>query len=52
MNQLTELQARNFSLEEIARRLLDHSEPAIRVFAGRVVEAIESQEIYLSTESE
>jgi hypothetical protein len=52
MSELTETQARNFSLEESARRLLDHTEPAIRIFAGRILQAIESNEIAVNTEDE
>lgn len=44
MNQLTELMAKSLSLEELAMRLRDHDEPAVRLFAERVLKQIEESE--------
>jgi hypothetical protein len=44
MIDLSELTAKNLSLEELAQRLRDHDEPAVRVFAERVIESIENLE--------
>lgn len=39
MNDISELTARNLSLEELAERLRDHEDVAVRVLALRVIEA-------------
>lgn len=47
---VNELTAKNLSLDELATRLRDHDDPAVRVFAERVIEAIDYQA--LTEESE
>lgn len=46
MNPVTEMLARSLSLEELAQRLRDHADPAVRVFAEKVIEGIDDLEIF------
>lgn len=45
MNQITEIMARSLSLEELAQRLRDHDDPAIRVFAEKVIAGLDGIEL-------
>jgi hypothetical protein len=40
---ITELMAKSFSLEELAQRLRDHDEAAVRVLAERALEEIDDE---------
>lgn len=41
MTAITELMAKSLSLEELATRLRDHAEPAVRILAERVIREID-----------
>lgn len=45
MMQISELLAKSLSLEELASRLRDHDEPAVRMLAERVIKAIDDREL-------
>lgn len=42
---MNELTAENLSLEELAERMQDHQEPAVRIFARRVLKALDDEEL-------
>lgn len=44
MSPVNELQAKSLTLEELAMRMRDHDEPAVRVFAERVLESLDELE--------
>lgn len=44
MTALSELMAKSLSLEELATRLRDHDEPAVRIFAERVIREIDDRD--------
>lgn len=44
MNDISELTARNLSLDELAERLRDHEDVAVRVLALRVIDEIVESE--------
>ena len=52
MSALPELTAKSLSLDELASRLRDHDEPAIRIFAERVINALDRAEISEGQEGE
>lgn len=45
MSPVNELQAKSLTLEELAERMRDHDEPAVRVFAERVLESLDELEV-------
>lgn len=45
MSGISELAAKSFSLEELANRLRDHDEPAVRVLAEKTIAAIDRREL-------
>jgi hypothetical protein len=45
MSDISELMAKSFSIEELANRLRDHGEPAVRILAEKVISAIDRQEL-------
>lgn len=52
MSNISELAAKSFSLEELANRLRDHNEPAVRILAEKVITAIDRREILESEDSD